>query len=277
MEAHPSLPSSKALQLKPRLLLPRSLLPLAYLAQIGGYNDGHGSILFSARIEILESEHQEDRQAQPTVLIAQSTSDSRLHAIERVQSGIYALCILGSWVTLRALERLPVEGWDPGALHKRKHLEEDKQPDREWWRAAMIEAEHRTIATVSTSSVNGKTPNVRLCLQRPVQKGVPQGMTAREEVSPLMKTTPMETKLVTMVEEASQGTREVLEMIKSQYLEALYASKVGVLYLTLLDGITNYVSRRLWHTLRKDLCLELGLPFMPATHLPTTGQSSYNI
>jgi len=263
--------------LTPRLLIPRSFLPLAYLDQIGGYKDGHGSMLFSARIEVLESKHREDRQAQPMVLIAQSTGDGRLQAIERVQGGIYALCRLGSGVTLRALERLPALGWDSSALRERPHVKQDEQPDRRWWRAAMIESEHRTIAGLSTSSLNGKTPNVRLCLRSPVQKGVPQRMAAREEVSALPKPIPIETTLATMVEEASKGPAEVLNMIKSQYLEALYASKVGLFYLALLDVSTNYVSRRRWHTSRKDHSLELELLFMAVTHLPTTGQNSYNI
>lgn len=142
-------------------------------------------------------------------------------------------------MTLKALERLPARGWDPGALRQRQHVEEDKQPDREWWRAAIKEPEHRIIATLSTSSVNGTIPNVRLCLQRPVQNSVPEVIPAREEVSALMKPKITDTTLVTMVEEASQGPEEVLETIKSQYLEALYASKVGVFYLTLLDAITK--------------------------------------
>lgn len=81
----------------------------------------------------------------------------------------------------------------------------------------------------------------------------------------------------TVLEEASQPPEEVLELIKSQYLETLYASKVGVIYLVLLDAITNYRLRRRWHTSRKDLSLELELPFMLAMHLLTTSQNSYNI
>ncbi len=234
-------------------------------------------MLFSAHIEVLESKHQEDPQVQPTVLIAQSTKDSRLYAIENVQDGIYALCRLGLGVTLRALERLPALGWDSGALRERPHVKQAESPDCEWWRAAIVESEHRIIASRSTPRVNGKTPNVRLCLRSPVQKRGQQCMAVREEVPVPMEPVPIETTLATMVEEAPKGPEEVLNMIKAQYLEALYASKVGVYYHTLLDLSTNYVSRRRWHTLRKDPSLELELPFMAVTHLPTTGQNSYNI
>jgi len=141
----------------------------------------------------------------------------------------------------------------------------------------MIEADHRTNLSLRTSSGDRKTWDVRICLQRPVHESVPQSTTTKEEVIALMKPIPTETTLVTMVEEASQSPEEVLEIIKSQYLEALYASKVGVLYRSLLDIIANYIPRHPWHTLRKDLSLELELPFIPATHLPTTSQNSYNI
>lgn len=223
----------------PRLLLPRSFLPLAYLDHNGGPEDNHGSRLFSARIEVLEAKHLKDGQAQPLVLIAQSTKDNRLHAVERVQIGIYALCTLGVWVTLRTLQRLPAERKEFDLQHERQNAAQDCRSEREWWRAAVIEAEHGANANLSTSYGAVKTRDVHLCLQRPVQKSAPQGTTAKVEIPVPMEPLQIENTLITMVEEIPQSPEEVLEMIKSQYLEALYASKVGLSYRIRLDGIAN--------------------------------------
>jgi len=218
-----------------------------------------------------------DKQVQPIVLIAQSIGDGRLHAIERVQDGIYALCKLGSWVTLRALKRLSAQGCDHGTPRKIQTVEQDQTSACEWWRVATVEPDRGTNPNFNTSFIDGKPTNVRLSLQRSVQNCITQSVTTRDEVSPLLQSKPTETMVGTVLEEASQPPEEVLELIKSQYLETLYASKVGVIYLVLLDAITNYRLRRRWHTSRKDLSLELELPFMLAMHLLTTSQNSYNI
>ncbi|KAL2043524.1 hypothetical protein N7G274_003831 [Stereocaulon virgatum] len=226
IQAHPSFLSPRAQQLIPRLLLPRSRLPLAYLDLVGDQKHQFSSELFSARIENLENQ-EEGWSTQPMVLIAQSTRDSRHYAVERVQNGIYALCKLGQWVTFELLARLQA-----GAMHS--HLpqrvqikEQIRRPSEEWWCSSAIrldtEASSRTLRTE-------KALTSRLCLAKPVQRSAPSSSISDNIPEPVHLEQAEDVLECMVEEEKMKEPEEMHRTIKSQYQEALYASKTSLAY-----------------------------------------------
>jgi len=221
----------------PSLLLPRSCLPLAYVASIEEVEDGSGPRLFSGNIEVLERDVLENQLPQPTVLIGQSLGDSRLWAVERVQHGIYALCKLCQWVTLNSLGRLQALPWDNGQRQESPHSKIDKYSAEDWWHTAAIRSVFEAEEGMSNAANSKKTCPISLCLQRPVQsvpiKSLrPQGTLSTGAMD-------AENALDMMVEEVSQMPDEILNMVRYQYQEALYASKVGTLYSISHKLVTN--------------------------------------
>ena len=226
LKSHPWLPCPQAQKLLPRLLIPRSCLPLAYLDPIGGPDDLPGSKLFSAHIEILEELVYEDRRSkQPTVLIAQSAIGDGLFAIERVQEGIYATCRLGDWVSVSTLARLKTVSTDIVRPQRRQLQEQSGLPADKWWSTAAIESRSENKYDQGKKLGAKKTRTVRLCLQTAQQKPTTWDSIAQDISQPISQDQTGRI-LTDMVEEAAQDPEEVLKMVRAQYQEALYASKV---------------------------------------------------
>ena len=91
----------------PKLLVPRSCIPFAFLSQNESSNSTLNSQLFQARVPALEEEFLKSQNFQgSTVLIAESDCTSNLYTIERVRCNTYALCLLGASVTLEDIKKL---------------------------------------------------------------------------------------------------------------------------------------------------------------------------
>lgn len=223
--------------------------------------------LFSARIDNLEEDQQESRLSnQPVVLVAQSAADDRLYAVEKVQDGIYALCRLGVWVTSRMLKDLHT-GATNCYLGQRSRLEErHRNPTDKWWQGAAIEQEPKVSLHMSSAQ---KVPEIRLCLQKPVHNTSPPVLLVGQKQS---SKTPEEGEysLGGVIEETTQEPEEMLAMVRSQYQESLYASKVSFWHCTILRFFTNLNRRPHWHTLPRDLYLELGRHSNPRMVQPMT-------
>lgn len=237
-QAHPSSASSTQLRLLPIALLDRSCLPLAYIDANGGVEDV-GSRLFSARIAVLESGLPEAwHSCQTPVLIACSDSNNSFYAVEAVQLGIYALCRLGNWVTHQDIQRLramSLENMLPrgNITHKQANVSSNN-----WWRSAAIFASHnrrdfeeqkRKLAKIESFRLCPKTPAIKTPRLDPVTpKIVPEA--AQEQVPFILDDMPQES--------FPQDTlNEVLDMIKAQYQEALYVSKVTIALSLILSQI----------------------------------------
>lgn len=236
LKEDPQLPSSKTQQLNPLTLLPRSCLPLAYLDPTGETGEQLRSRLFSARIQILEGNDQDDQPTQPVVLVAQSSADDRLYAVEKVQCRVYALCRLGSWVTLKAFEQQRSVHSDLNLPRKGRHPVRPEQAGDHWWHTAAIRPEHDNEVRCKSSSRAEKSREVRLFLQRPMYKSTPLNLAAEETSLPIV---PLQSKnmLETMIDEAPQEPGEIFDMIRSQYLEALYASKVNFIIISFMISL----------------------------------------
>ncbi|KAI4229707.1 MAG: hypothetical protein L6R36_000623 [Xanthoria steineri] len=221
---------------RPRLMLPRARLPLAYLDTSGTARHDGGTRLFSAQIPALESACQGDQaNTLPLVLITESSGES-LYAIERVQNGIYAQCKLAGWIGLKHLEVLQDSDSPRETSSKRPYLGETDQ----WWQgiASYGRRENFPFMVQPKTSSYHKT---RCDLRRPAYlstepksflKDVPlagpteppsvvtKGSDSSLSQGPLLSTS----------EHSLQTPDDLLKSIKAQYKEFLYRSKASLAY-----------------------------------------------
>ena len=209
----------------PRLLVPRSCLPLALLDSSGTSEDLQGNRIFSAKTPSLAASLSPGKHfGEPVVLIAESSAAPRFFAIEQVRPGIYALCQLCLWVTLKDLEKLIVGSKSQFNL---RNLEKAILPGDKWWHQAAIQSDgaipstkRRKLCTVGGS---------QLCLNAPMRQNSPAANPDKIECETRREEPPAVSGQ--MVQDLSlqgkdQNADEVLSMIRNQYREALYMSQV---------------------------------------------------
>lgn len=167
--------------------------------------------------------HEDQSLNQPTVLIAQSTDDDGLFAVERVQDGVYAICGLGNWVTVNSLKRLKAVTIDIVPPRRRRRQEQPGHPGDKWWSTAAVDSSFGNGCDGYEKTA--KTYGVRLCLQTTKQKPiVPAQITQKiPQSSSKDQTRNVPTDIM---DEVAQDPEEVFKMVRAQYQEALYASKV---------------------------------------------------
>ena len=159
------------------------------------------------------------------VLIAESAVDDGLFAIERVQEGVYAMCRLGKWVTVQTIEQLPTIPVDIANPQKRQCHTQPRVLHNSWWSAATVDFKSQSRYNPSNDPGFEKTREVRLCLQKPQQcSNIPAQDT--QEIPPSILQAQAESSVRDMLQEAAQGPEEVLKMVRAQYQDALYTSKV---------------------------------------------------
>lgn len=234
--------------LNPLLVIPRSCLPLAYLDLAGNTNRAPGTQLFSARLPALESVLQGNVNDHPVLIARASSVTATLYAIERVDTGLYALCPLGQWVTIEALEQLHAISVNLIAPKKPRHERVDPL-DSDWWRDLAINDEG-TIQLRSNRRETEIPRNVRLCLKArqpakdtPLLDTLQLPLSVTKESIPIILdgcTTSASHEPPTQIEEGltneeepcllpTQSTEDVLSMLRIQYQENLYISKVRLL------------------------------------------------
>ncbi len=211
-------------------MLDRSCLPLAYIDTSGGSED-LGSRLFSARIAALEPHLPEvQRSYQTAVLIANSESYGSMYAVESVQVGVYALCRLGEWVTFEDIRGLQAKSLENMPRQNRIVHEPVKASIDEWWRPAAVPDDRTDRSREARKQKSAKLENFGLCLKPPAF--IPPRITpVIEKLLPKHSQSQAPSRLDDMVEEpiprdTPQEPEGVLDMVRAQYQEALYVSKV---------------------------------------------------
>jgi len=175
--------------------------------------------LFSAQCKSLET-YQDAPLDQTLLLIVQSETDGCLYVIEGVQHNIYALCNISGSVCLEKLQKLGTTNSisAPAVQHEAiRYIEE--VPHQPWWRAAVI----RTDPFASPLEAQARKP--RLLLQR--GRSLMQAQTLGD--SPETQSNSQQPAEIPIQSNAAANIpepAELFEIIKSQYQEALYASKV---------------------------------------------------
>lgn len=220
----------------PIALLPRCHLPLSWLDPFAGSTDGLPGLLFSANIPSLEEDL--GRHVEPVVMAVRSNDSGDAYAVERVKKGIYALCGLGGWVSDTDI-LLASKRWLESPAIARRDMESvtEECDEMDWRRAAEVPGYDLDIGTMEiqpdlvitmafgphnqtsdpdeVAVIDGVIPDTE---DRQRSFNPSNGATGGACTEPPM---PGE-----QIEGAEPTLSEVFERLRTQYLEALYVSKV---------------------------------------------------
>lgn len=222
--------SKPPLTFVPKVLAPRSCLPLAFLDPNGTSGELQGNRIFSAKIPSIAAILSPGKhRGEPVVLIAESGVTPHFYAVELVRPGTYALCQLCSWVTLKDLEKL-VLSFKSQSDHL--NLEKAVLPGDKWWHKAAIQSEG---AMPFTKQRKSWTPEgFKLCLKERVHQS-PSAATSEEMVCETRQEPPLAVSNNIIQDTSLQGNAqnadEILNMVRTQYQEALYVSQVRSIFL----------------------------------------------
>ena len=165
------------------------------------------------------------------MLIASSNIGDKLWAVEKVRHGICALCKLSNWVTVEMLERSQARLCDVLPTQETQYTAQTQLAGDEWWQSTAIHLKQGAEDFRTTLNDYQKTRTSALCLQRPVQT-FPSGSQSASQVLPT-KASDAGPTIELVTDEKTQAPQEILDMIRNQYKEALYASKVWAYVVTL--------------------------------------------
>lgn len=246
------------------MVLCRSLLPLSCLDPVSSSSPFPATRLFSAAsLPSLEPPlHDERRPKEPTVLIAGLEEHGSLYAVERVQHGIYALCKLGDWVKLEGFQ-ISTSGSLDCISRPASRWRQSGTSKGDWWSNAAIEVRGAGTDTQLRVPEARHVRNVQLCMQRPASDLPPADFEPCEKELLSHQDSEKLVQECVVTDEHQPGDfgallpEEVYEMIRVQYQEALYISKVTELAHFVWNG--SNCSRHHWHTLQRVLYLEPAL------------------
>ncbi|KAI9722279.1 MAG: hypothetical protein M1812_001751 [Candelaria pacifica] len=229
-QAHQSSMLQRAQTLSPILLLPRSELPLAYLEPTVSDSSLSSARLFSANVPALDALRAAKRGA--IVLIAKLETERSLYAVESVARGTYAVCKLANWLKIEELRAAAsvarIESWPTRQDHG------FSEQYTEWWRSAVSErtkedsqrAKRRQITASNAVQLLMKQPKCRVQQQSPKASSPvssPSQINSNIELSHAPDGCNQPLK-------AGPTAQETLEIIRTQYLEALHLSKTSLAY-----------------------------------------------
>ncbi|KAI9759088.1 MAG: hypothetical protein M4579_002605 [Chaenotheca gracillima] len=183
------------------------------------------SRLFSADIYALEGARSSS--SEPTILVAELDTDRSRYAVERVNKGLYALCKLGDWVKTEELRSSSLvineESVARRARARRKSVAA-AEVAKEGRKSLLGRMESRE------SSLALKDPGLKT-----FEDGVTQGSQTPAEGDVAAEASDEDFDAPTLPELpapplSDQTIQEVLDMVRVQYLEALYISKGSLAY-----------------------------------------------
>lgn len=210
-------------------MTPRSCLPLAYLDLGGSINGRAGTQLLKARLPAVEKTLEGNGSDQPVLVAKACNNKASFYAIERVDPELYVLCPLADWVTVEALveiQNLSVN--DP--LPRKRCRERISPQDSDWWRELAIKDARDTRLELDIKATK-ITSSVRLCLNARWDEKSPPVLNTlqlpacvfQEQATPTVENfTDAEHQ-----ERPTQSMEDVFSMLRTQYQEALYISKVN--------------------------------------------------
>ena len=196
---------------------------------------------------------------QPCVLIAESAINGKLLAVEKVQYGLYALCKLGDWVKLESIKTMLAGNQDRVRVEEPEHQEGAGFAKDHWWHSAALCSDLGIRLQQSIQSAEEMSSKIPLCLDRPktpifaataTSKRMttavlaspealshPDTNSGRERPDPMVQASseaflrkPAQEVPPVKLDQILQEPQETLNMIKTQYHEALYASKASLAY-----------------------------------------------
>ena len=135
------------------------------------------------------------------------------------------MCRLGKWVTMDILKQLRPISADILDPRKRHFHEQPGLGPKYWWSAAAIDFRPIAWCDPSKASDFEEARGVRLCLQKPQQNPITPVQVTQEIPTSIMQGQ-IGSFMVDTLQEAAQDPEEVLKMVRAQYQDALYTSKV---------------------------------------------------
>ncbi|KZF22230.1 hypothetical protein L228DRAFT_261425 [Xylona heveae TC161] len=235
IKPYPSSTIDKPCLLTPVFVLPRSCLSFKHL-EASCSLDAPPTRFFAGYVEVLEDLVQTN-ECEASVLISKHNVEKGLHVIERVKYGIYAICKLGKWVTIKDIR---VENGKASRQQRSvQKWQTDIQREGEWWTKATVEAPKSVLCGSGRNGGNDAHPT-GLVSMKPSDKS-PQRISTHAEIisTQLIERTgdicscangasqPQSAPERPSVEPAPQ---DMLEMVVTQYFEALYLSKTSLAY-----------------------------------------------
>ena len=232
-QVHPSCPGQDGITIIPCLLLHRSSLPLVFLKSNTNADDSPNSRTFKGHIPVLETCEPGSAENKERKILVVMDGRGRLWVIEGVGKSIYVMCKLNDWVTLEDFDRKP-----PKASRTCPHAStENGIENRSWWKTAAVDVDlHYGKGTVSArgpakASVLGLSmkplharlasgvPSIEPLVAQHVETfqppaGVAFGLDGQEYKDALPDSQP----------------EDAFAMVRAQYMEALYMSKVAACY-----------------------------------------------
>lgn len=171
---------------------------------------------------------------QPLLIATPSTHIGSLFVIERIHVGLYALCRLGKWVTIEALEKLRISAQDQPLTSKQQYAQQINVGGTDWWRPVAVGTVH-DISTRHNKIANfARGDNVRL------RMGIPEPPPEQSVISIEEPLAGIPQRLETTehfdedggenLQSVLSDPAEALVTIRDQYHEALYLSKSSLAY-----------------------------------------------
>jgi DNA replication regulator SLD3 len=212
-----------------KYLIPRSFLPLAYLDPVADGEGASGSRLFAAHIDSLEKEGDESLSTQPLVLLAQSKDCGRFYAVERVRTGLYAVCRLGQWVAENALKDLAQRVLAQIPCQPQKTPREvQNNSAKEWWRTAVAPAHDFSHVSSLNPDAITRARDFKLSLERPSRRHLsPVPVSVAASPGAAENFVSIQTDAI---HNGIQKTENSLKIIKTHYQDALYLSRAPLAY-----------------------------------------------
>lgn len=238
----------------PTALLPRSHLALSWLDPFVGSTDGFPGLLFRASIPNLEDDL--TRHDDTAVLAVRSNDEGDLYAIERVKKGMYALYDLADWLSDTDLLVASKEWLKPPAITKKSRESDtfEEYDETDWRRAAEassngLDLEAKSDVDISMAFGPDKPTSLSdEAIMADDDVLAEPGYTEDNQSSFNSSDAGTAEASISLLpfpdgkaESAEPTPLEVLERLRTQYLEALYLSKVRsqlkfYLYYTIPNG-----------------------------------------
>ena len=192
-------------------------------------NGPTGSRLFRASIGVLENEASElPGQDGAQVVIAEQDDNCTLCVVERVTRGTYTLCRLYEWVALSDFQVGPRISKRSLSRYPRR---EDDLGDR-WWKEAAVDIRYKIHQRYQEIQSSKGYTEIRLSMKPPTCS-IPKAEILKEQIPVEKVGTPDELQRIEKNFAAPHSTgdipmtiEDVSNLVRTQYLESLYISKV---------------------------------------------------
>lgn len=159
--------------------------------------------------------------SQPMVLIARLDDGRTLYAVEREDRGLYVLCRLGSWVDIHQLKEAAVVSNQelPRGLERRDSLQQNTP-------APLVTQESSKYSKKKRLAIEA----IQSMVKRPSAGLLTESQLVTAEVEPILDSQPAEStaEQPPMDDPVTRTAAEIFDGVRTQYLEALYISKVGM-------------------------------------------------